>query len=254
MPDPPRYSHLNSLEDTQMRDWAAGLSGPLKEPVPGPLECEKMNLLCRDKELLIKDKFQQIRTLELEIARLKAITAPIRRLPPELLSQVFALIGDPRYGRSSSIKSVMQCCKAWRQICLRTPSAWANVDCTGHKNTSMIMILTPPLNVLRRVLTLSGSTPLSVTFRDLRGMQGEEESTFFDALTLHARRFQDLSMSSTYRLLSRLYHNERSLSALTRLRLYDWQSLEVANPTSIQLPALDFLYIHGICATQNLTS
>lgn len=66
------------------------------------------------------------------IRNLKSALAPIRRLPPELLSEIFELcLPKAKFIRSSPSKAPLlltQVCSAWRTICISNASLWSSLE------------------------------------------------------------------------------------------------------------------------------
>ncbi|KAL1660777.1 hypothetical protein GGF50DRAFT_118629 [Schizophyllum commune] len=118
-------------------------------------------------------------SIETEIARLqclhrriiiqldvhKSITAPIRRLPLELLSEIFAILFD-REGESHGkayivIYVISRVCSAWRALVRATPRLWTRIP-TRVFSPELEMSLAHFHHVPDHI-SLSGSLPLCLT-------------------------------------------------------------------------------------------
>src|ERR1700733_15289970 len=62
---------------------------------------------------------------------LVTLLSPIRRLPPELLGEIFRYCLPQNYHEKGDHKAVMlpsHVCKHWRDVALSTPTLWTNID------------------------------------------------------------------------------------------------------------------------------
>ncbi|PPR07872.1 hypothetical protein CVT24_005610 [Panaeolus cyanescens] len=104
-------------------------------------------------------------SLQRSIDALRSLSAPIRRLPPELLSEIFTHCLPPNpFNKPSPLKAPLllaQVCGFWRDVAIATPQLWASLAMTRvdkppcHKST---------MGVLRTWLTRSADRPLWVSF------------------------------------------------------------------------------------------
>jgi F-box-like len=63
-----------------------------------------------------------------------SITHPIRTVPPEVLSHIFAFtLGTPESSRLADIAHLRGVCSLWRQVTLKTPALWTSLTIDLHK-------------------------------------------------------------------------------------------------------------------------
>ena len=86
-PPPEMHVPLDHIEDTRMREWAASSSSGLKGPIPTYSERRQM-------KSRISAMQRRITELKVEIAKERALKAPMRMLPEDLISRAFSLVDD----------------------------------------------------------------------------------------------------------------------------------------------------------------
>lgn len=91
----------------------------------------------------------------------KSLFAPIRRIPPELLAEIFQLsrLPEPTVPMTTFTQAVLlplQVCTQWRNVAILTPSLWASFDIVLKKNWKTGLALA------RCWLSRSGELPLSL--------------------------------------------------------------------------------------------
>lgn len=103
-----------------------------------------------------------------------SLSSPIRRLPSELLSEIFLHCCPPHiysygYGRKTPQIILSQVCNSWRNVAICTPTLWASIAVTGPLNC-------PPntVELTKTWLSRSQGCPLSILYLDT---WGELEST-----------------------------------------------------------------------------
>ncbi|KAF7316674.1 F-box domain-containing protein [Mycena chlorophos] len=108
---------------------------------------------------------QTIAGLRSSVALQKSIIAPVRRLPPELLSHIFVVADASTMGERLSRQTknlVIGVNAAWRAVALSTPSLWSKILLDGavqHMDPSRKVN-----SLLSRQLKLSGQYPLTITY------------------------------------------------------------------------------------------
>lgn len=118
-----------------------------------------------------------------QIAVNRSVTAPLHRLPPELLAEIFLNLHNYPYSTSelSTLdRSIARVCITWRQVALGTPRLWA-----------FIVVQPKTINAeeyLRRYLPRSKSCPLYILC-DTAGQPG-----LLPLLSEHASRWHTLSL------------------------------------------------------------
>ncbi|TFK36661.1 hypothetical protein BDQ12DRAFT_713938 [Crucibulum laeve] len=106
----------------------------------------------------------------------KAVLSPIRKIPTEVLAEVFVhCITNERF-ISPSLTSppllLTSICSTWRNIALTTPGLWASilVDVSGH-------CYSPPISVVKTWVERSGSSPLTFRITENGGSIPTERGT-----------------------------------------------------------------------------
>ncbi|KAF9044424.1 hypothetical protein BJ165DRAFT_1481158 [Panaeolus papilionaceus] len=136
--------------------------------------------------------------LQKSLDSLRSLSAPIRRLPPELLSEIFTHC-LPYTDQGPFIRPcahtapllLTQVCAAWRITALATPALWASLAITRtdkapcHKTT---------MPMLRTWLDRSGRCPLSVSFH----ADAFPYAALDEVLNTHHARFENMRLTTGY--------------------------------------------------------
>ncbi|KAF7984977.1 hypothetical protein HWV62_9936 [Athelia sp. TMB] len=107
---------------------------------------------------------------------LKALTSPIRTIPPEILIEIsYYLKGDyrdeaPARARAGSLLPT-HVCQQWRQIALSTPSLWNNIYINGSSVSRSIP--SSEVKCIKTWLARSKNSPLSINLRWNDGWGGK---------------------------------------------------------------------------------
>ncbi|KAJ6520522.1 hypothetical protein C8R45DRAFT_955483 [Mycena sanguinolenta] len=161
----------------------------INEGIPDSMETAAIQEFLRDTDAEIVSKEEEIHRLHCEVAELrhrseqyKAIIAPIRRIPPEIMAEIFhaltAIEAGPsrssylydfvddasflamadnltRPGRYNAPLIFCQVSRQWRAIALSTPRLWncISLDCTDRRTSIFLCDMW---------LKRSGSLPLSI--------------------------------------------------------------------------------------------
>ena len=147
----------------------------------------------------------QLRTYENYLTRHQSILSPLRRLPPELLYQIFEFFAPPLLYRNGPDKpshwselpwNVSQVCHRWRAITLSMPLLWTRIPLfiPDMKYTTNLFFLEFYANFLLR----SAGQPISV-FVSSHDAKAEKVMKWHPAIKLlvsHSYRWQHLSIVS----------------------------------------------------------
>ncbi|KAJ7230290.1 hypothetical protein GGX14DRAFT_692096 [Mycena pura] len=178
-----------------------------------PLEFELADI-----ETASSDMDAHLALLDDEIARLKArvetrrqhnraILSSLRRIPPELLAEVFLCSLPPEYndyirGRYDVKESpwvLTHVCSRWRTVALSTSSLWSRIVIAYHPGDDSSSAY--PLPLVKAHIQRSGSQQLAVTFRGCETSDWEPQVEVFHCLAQHCGRWVELDMRLTSRLL-----------------------------------------------------
>ncbi|KAF7312083.1 ABC protein [Mycena indigotica] len=131
--------------------------------------------------------------------RMKAqrVLAPIRRLPPELLAEIFSMTMPPVYIRSGYIPvgsnlspwSLMHVCRHWRAVASSTPSLWEVIAMLYDKSENEPVY---PLRLLEAHLQLARS--LRIDFWAHDNEESERQKNAFILLAKHSEKWVELNI------------------------------------------------------------
>ncbi|KAJ7216382.1 hypothetical protein GGX14DRAFT_604528 [Mycena pura] len=186
----------------------------------------------------------------------QSIFAPIRRLPNEILAEIFSLFCDPfsperpapplltdmELLAHSWLLAVSQVCSRWHSIIMDTPTLWSACELTGALMWSTPRLETT-MKVLKSVLERGRNCPISViiTDDDFLPLHGQ----VFGLLARHSHRWQSaLFFCSLDGLDLSVLHGK-----LLHLKALNLNIPEVSSPCALDAfasaPNLDDLYINS---------
>ncbi|KAJ7231323.1 hypothetical protein C8J57DRAFT_1581030 [Mycena rebaudengoi] len=139
--------------------------------VPSDAECNRIRELlvnpCREAAELreeIQRLQQKLERLDDSIDAHRALVSPARRIPDDIVHEIFQTSLLPQNSAMSSAESpLLLChiCKAWRHLALHTPALWTSLYITAPSgNNSAFMERN---DVVDAWLSRSGSLPLSIS-------------------------------------------------------------------------------------------
>jgi hypothetical protein len=188
---------LSSSEEAAVR----GSYGETKSSI-SPLEVQIKDLLLRHHALC---NHRQI---------LATLLSPVRRLPPELLGEIFRHCLPQDYQEKGAHQAVMlpsHVCKHWRDVALSTPALWTNIDLhvTDETLESRVALLTT-------WFSRSGGSPLSFT------LDGKENVRPLLAFLLqHCNRWQCINLRVPFNEMLRCLEAAKGhLQCLETVRIY----------------------------------
>ncbi|KAI3615998.1 hypothetical protein WG66_010312 [Moniliophthora roreri] len=119
----------------------------------------------------------------------RTLLSPIRRLPPEVLTNIATLYcqDQPSVLKKTGVTpplTIAQTCAVWRALAFNTPSLWSSF----HVELGPMSL--GSLQLLSTYLKLSGDHPLSVTLVCGRGSNWDD--VFLQTLLEHTRRWKHL--------------------------------------------------------------
>ncbi|KAJ7189113.1 hypothetical protein C8R46DRAFT_34916 [Mycena filopes] len=143
-------------------------------------------------EAIFAELCSQRGALARHVDRYKSMVAPVRRLPPELLMEIFELCGHPR-GADLNLLALSQVCSHWRRVAVGTPGLWSHVDVDTNSWRSSRLSAATLLGRLDDSLQRGGALPLTLCV-DV-GRDAEYNINVVKALIKHAPRWRSLSFS-----------------------------------------------------------
>lgn len=118
---------------------------------------------------------------------LSSMLAPVRRVPGDILSEIFLLCRARAFDQTEAPLLLTQVCSRWRAVAISTQALWSSMIFGSYFQTS------PEL--LHLWLMRSGGYPLNL---DLRSEPPESaysrREAVFDALIQHHSRWQDINL------------------------------------------------------------
>jgi F-box-like len=141
-----------------------------------------------------------------------ALIAPIGRLPPEILSEIFLHCRDPKKRRLDKVPlSLGSVCSRWRTIALSTAQLWASFALTIESK-----YLRSDEMLAKTWLARAGTCPL--TIRLACGDYGRGTlRPLMDVFLLHCERWYDIHLSLPTRILGFLAPAKNHLPQLHKL-------------------------------------
>ncbi|KAJ7635837.1 hypothetical protein DFH06DRAFT_1479106 [Mycena polygramma] len=124
-----------------------------------------------------------------------ALASPIRRMPPEILQEIFVACIPTRHfpimDASCAPLLLGRVCRAWRAISLSTPVLWSAVHVAVKRNPT-----DEAAEKLRVWLQRSGDYPLSISIVTVYGPDEPDSASIVDIIRTYSRRLKALVMSS----------------------------------------------------------
>jgi hypothetical protein len=156
-------------------------------------------------------------------SRARSLVAPIRKLPPEILGEIFFLTDastiyfcddrlppGPAFGQDMWKVLTTKVCSSWRDIALSTRKIWSCISMTMQHGL-------PPraLQRLEEVLELSGNVPLDLTVKTSGLFQPSDleqltSSAVFPVIQKHSHRWQHLTLEGPVGLIVRFFRIDLS--------------------------------------------
>jgi hypothetical protein len=143
-----------------------------------------------------------------------SLVAPIRRLPPEILTKIFSFTYSTINCRYSE-RATANCgfpmiragkiCSSWRQLVLTTPSLWTHITITMYYPSSV--------QGLEQLLAMSGNMPLYLTVL-LCSLDYGISSDLSSLIRQHFHRLKHITLQGRNTCLVEVF-NPPSLSALS---------------------------------------
>ncbi|KAJ6465180.1 hypothetical protein C8R47DRAFT_1326523 [Mycena vitilis] len=152
-----------------------------------------------------------------------AILSPLRRMPPEVLSEIFLwavpsttdALRCTKFDMDASPWVLLRTSSRWRAIALYTPSLWTRiaVDYSLHHDASFAY----PLPLAKAQIARSQTRKLKVHFYAHPGAEAEPQVQLFEFLAQHSSRWEELSIGLTSAIVSLLPALQNRVPSLERL-------------------------------------
>ncbi|KAF7370265.1 ABC protein [Mycena sanguinolenta] len=204
--DPPSESQVPVLQDfiSKGRTRMAALES-------------KIELLDSLMDKLVEEKNE----LAAEICMHEGSLSPLRRMPTEILSHIFAFTLPPHHpGAEPAPWTVSAVCARWRAISVSQPCFWTTIQYDDDLNGTSVF-------KYRTQLSRSGQLPLNIEFRaNYWGVLTPEARRILDLVCVHSERWGSVS----FMVPKEVYRQLRPViqGSLPRLR-----TLEIDIPLSV---------------------
>ncbi|KAF7299758.1 hypothetical protein HMN09_00981700 [Mycena chlorophos] len=147
-----------------------------------------------------------------EIAAYEALISPIRRIPDDVLEEIFSacLPPDRNCAMSASDAPLLlsRVCGRWRNVAFRTPSLWSRLHIAQPAVRGWLPMLSKDeawenmisskvaqrLAAARQWLERSGDCPLTISFVAAEGSDPHAQAAFFQLLVDYIRRWRAISL------------------------------------------------------------
>ncbi|KAK7042294.1 hypothetical protein R3P38DRAFT_2889578 [Favolaschia claudopus] len=176
--------------------------------------------------LVTRNEFDEdLRNMEEHLNAHSAILSPIRRIPPEILSEIFSWTSSfERIGTFGAHEVAMppwdltHVCRAWRAVARGDSELWSRIRISTRASTSPTLP-SYPIEALEAQLSLSHTASLGVEFL-VHSTNSEAALPLLETLVLHCDRwklftFKSLDMS----LIPSLVHIHGRLNRLESLTI-----------------------------------
>ncbi|KAJ6554835.1 hypothetical protein B0H19DRAFT_1263130 [Mycena capillaripes] len=175
-------------------------------------------------EMILDELLFQRGSLARHVDRYKSVVAPVRRLPPELLIEIFDLCGYP-CAADLNLLPLSQVCSYWRRIAAGTPSLWSHIDVDVAVWRMSGLSPNTLLGRLDSSLQRGGSLPLTLQVYLQR--DDPYDISIIKTLVKHSPRWRHLSFSGELESLGFLTNVKADLPLLESLSISDTGEFEL---------------------------
>lgn len=247
--DSPFQSHLNT-NYTPSDEEIKKISTFLVEPL------SKLSRL----DSQINDLLKERNALKKSIEAHRALMSPFRRLPCDLIREVFlwCLPTDRNCAMSCDEAPVLlsRVCSDWRQITMTTPAMWTSLH-IPVPDLSDVEILSAKTKqrtgVVHEWLRRSSNLPLSISFFGKSGTEQLNSGLLFKEVLRHSKRWKrmrfEVSTDLAQSIITLSQDQVPTLESLTIINLSDFHSVLL---TQSFPPSLHRLSLIGLISTQRL--
>ncbi|KAJ7654609.1 hypothetical protein DFH06DRAFT_1416375 [Mycena polygramma] len=199
------------------------------------------HLKCLDDGIAkLQKTLKQLQEARLSLSRYRAILSPLRRLPTEVLGEIFSWTSPTVIDRRARNKLdvgaspwVLTHINArWREIALATPSLWSLIVISYSEECDAASAY--PLASTEAHLQRSQTHALKIHFHSDPDTDSDAQIRMFDLLSRHASRWEELSLGLAGDLVLSLLALRDRISSLRRLWIY-WNEEEFARVDSIDV-------------------
>ncbi|TFK40354.1 hypothetical protein BDQ12DRAFT_680803 [Crucibulum laeve] len=172
--------------------------------------------------------------------QLQSLLAPIRRLPPELLSEIFLHCVQPcdQFVKPSPKEAPMllgQICASWRTLALSTPRLWSSLElCRTWSSFNGKSSVHDAAALMKLWLERSGQRPLSISIRD----DLLEDPTVRELFIRVTPRWQHILIDVPRSVTSPLFSPHEHASQLESVTVRSSKGLEPAQVENMSLTLL----------------
>jgi hypothetical protein len=170
--------------------------------------------LCAEPETADMLRWQR-KTLTRHRAVHAQLLSPLRRLPPELLSEIFTHTLCGHFSTVIELMHLSQICSRWRKVALSMPSLWSSLG-VAYVDRRDRGRMTEAVSIC---LSRSGLSMLSFSLSFTGGTWTPTARQFLEIIVGYSHRWRDLSIGAPMSFIDRLF------SVLNGLPSLEWLSL-----------------------------
>jgi hypothetical protein len=233
-----------------MRAWAQNAL-ELHSPFLGSLEALGLNAREEDagKELdelyrQYKDLGDRIKQLEMQRTQRRAIHAPVRGVPHEVLGMIFCGIWHS-FTETTDMLAIRLVCRKWNSVAINTPQLWTNIDTNKFTKSCDIW----PREWAATWASRSKNHPLHVKFSFMGNMDLDHAFLSAGPILRALPRWSSFSLSGPASLFPRIFNRYINPKALRSLTLYLEESRSNDSPPASKqkrmFPLLEDLFLES---------
>ncbi|KAF7299767.1 hypothetical protein HMN09_00982600 [Mycena chlorophos] len=195
-----------------MSNFLSFASQPDRNYCPTDDELQQIKSLLVEARTRLARIEQERDALAGEIAAYEALISPIRRIPDDVLEEIFSacLPSDRNCAMSASDAPLLlgRVCGRWRNVAFRTPSLWYSLHIAQPAVRGWLPRLSKDeawenmisskvaqrLAAARQWLERSGDCPLTISFVAAEGSDPHAQAAFFQLLVNYIRRWRVISL------------------------------------------------------------
>ncbi|KAJ7438210.1 hypothetical protein B0H11DRAFT_1884695 [Mycena galericulata] len=196
---------------------------PPSDALPTPTQFQELLELLRSNHFRVQATLQEMldarSRLQAYVDGFRVAVSPVRRLPPEILCEIFGMFSSsslfthhsPREEMENLAKSellqISQVCAHWHRLIMGTPSLWSDVAIDPEEWPRDPTNCDRFLNLIRVALQRSAPSPLHLRMR-LYDLPPSVPRSILTSLAEYSRRWEQLT----------LYVSPSELAAISRIK------------------------------------
>ena len=213
----PIPKHLFETNDPPLLQEQASLREILKETEDHLAEIEQTIFRV---ENLLQGFYHRRDSIKHSLLVNKGVLSSIRRIPREVLCDIFSLIVPPRsktsLNTSQGLWPLSHVCRIWRDAALSFSSTWCDIQVIhGYGDQQMQPAQWHPHQVLRNLFANTNGRPVRMVLSI--GSLSTSSRELLDVAIDHSRQWRDVTITLPTKLISRLRKTHMKLPLLERI-------------------------------------